>query len=249
VRSIIFIVCILFLILGCEDQPNPTVDPNNTDMTSSSPIQDVNFLTEDSVLIHATLYNGSGKGVLILVHQLNKDRSTWDAFARYAQEKGYSSLAIDMRGHGENKGSWKSFSNADFANIVLDIKAAKQFLSDNGYPTDHLVIIGASIGANAALRYASEDPDVLGLFLLSPGLEYRGVKTHDAIVQYGTRFVEIAVSDGDTYSAQSAEQLDDLAKNPKLQIRSFEGNAHGTDMLNDLYMETLVLELNALTQQ
>ena len=44
-----------------------TEDPNNTDMTSSSPIQDVNFLTEDSVLIHATLYNGSGKGVLILV--------------------------------------------------------------------------------------------------------------------------------------------------------------------------------------
>ena len=224
------------------------MDPNNTDMTSSPPIQDVNFLTEDSVLIHATLYNGSGKGVLILVHQLNKDRSTWDAFARYAQEKGYSSLAIDMRGHGENKGSWKSFSNADFANIVLDVKAAKLFLSARGYPTDHLVIIGASIGANAALRYAA-DQNVLGLFLLSPGIEYRGVKTDDAIVKYGQRFVEIAVSDGDTYSAQSAEQLDDIAKNPKLQIRSFEGDAHGTDMLNDLYMETLVLELNALTQQ
>ena len=48
-------------------------------------------------------------------------------------------------------------------------------------------IAGASIGANVARAAAADDPAIRSLALLSPGLDYRSLRTEAAMQKYGAR--------------------------------------------------------------
>lgn len=84
-----------------------------------------------------------------------------------------------MRGHGKSvnqNGTFQSFTPNDFNKMKLDVKAAKQFLvTQKGINPKNIAIVGASIGANVALKYAAVDPSIKAVVLLSPGLHYKGV--------------------------------------------------------------------------
>ena len=45
-------------------------------------------------------------------------------------------------------------------------------------------LAGASIGANLALLDAADDPGVMSVALLSPGIDYRGLRTEAAMKKY-----------------------------------------------------------------
>jgi hypothetical protein len=67
--------------------------------------------------------------------------------------------------------------------------------------------------------------------LVSPGLDYKGVKTKDAIIAYGRRPVLLMSSQGDAYSASTCSEL--KANAPGLcEIRQYQGSAHGVDLLD-----------------
>ncbi len=183
-------------------------------------VQTVNFLTDDGVSIIGSYYssplnvvsNASSSSTttptVILLHMLGKDRSTWNAFASTLSQKGdYAVLSIDLRGHGEsvkqNNGntiSFQSFTPDDYNKMVLDVKAAKQFLITNKSANpNNISIVGASIGANVAINYAAIDPTIKSVVLLSPGLNYRGVSTEEAITKYkNNNSVYIAATEGDS---------------------------------------------------
>jgi len=125
-------------------------------------VQTVNFLTDDGVSIIGSYYSPlkvvsnassySTTPTVILLHMLGRDRSTWNTFAStLSQKEAYAVLSIDLRGHGEsvkqNNGntiSFQSFSPDDYNKMVLDVKAAKQFLitNKNANP-NNISIIGA----------------------------------------------------------------------------------------------------------
>ena len=111
------------------------------------------------------------------VDQLRRDRHDYDSFAPQLKDAGYNVIAIDVRGHGESSGDLKSFTEADFQKIGLDIAAAKQFLGKKA-DTKKLVLIGESFSANAAINYAATDPDVVSVIAISPGLDFRGIGAH-----------------------------------------------------------------------
>ena len=52
---------------------------------------------------------------------------------------------------------------------------------------DSIGIAGASIGANLAVLDAADDPGVRSIALLSPGLDYRGLRIEAAMKKYGAR--------------------------------------------------------------
>lgn len=99
---------------------------------------------------------------------------------RSLTQGGFSVIAIDLRGHGASEGNWRSFSPREFNAVVLDVKAAKDYLISRGVKPGRMGIVGASIGANIALRYAAEDGEIKTVVLLSPGLNYRGVAIEEA---------------------------------------------------------------------
>ena len=105
--------------------------------------------------------------------------------------------------------------------MVQDIDAVRSVIVNKGI--SRLSIVGASIGANVALNYATQN-DVKGLVLLSPGLDYRGVRGDIVLNQ---PFMIVASQD-DTYSAESAQEIASINQNANLVL--YDNVGHGTNM-------------------
>lgn len=201
--------------------------------------RDLTFQTSDGVTIAATLYVSKNEkpAGLILVPMLGASRARWAPFAEAARAEGYQCIAIDMRGHGGStqKGPQKldydAFTTDDWLDVEKDIAAAKKALLDSGADPENIGIAGASIGANLALQYAVKDDDIQALVLLSPGLDYHGVGTEDAIQALDKRPVLLMTAIGDAYSAQTCAALKPMAQG-HCELREYDGTSHGTDLLD-----------------
>ncbi|MEK6902938.1 MAG: alpha/beta fold hydrolase [archaeon] len=193
----------------------------------------VSFQTNDNYTIVGTYLEnpGSTKPPVILVHQLGSDRYSFDSFAAKLFNDGFTVLSIDLRGHGDStqKGSvtvsFTQFTDTDWKKIPQDINAAAVFLK-----TSNPFVIGASIGANAALQYASNYPSTHGIVLLSPGINYRGVDVTTAM-KNNTVSTLIIASNEDSYSAQSSQSLFSTLAISDKKLLLVENAGHGTAML------------------
>jgi pimeloyl-ACP methyl ester carboxylesterase len=174
---------------------------------------------------------------LLLLHMLNSERSAWDGLTEQLAAQGYASLAIDMRGHGETGGE------NDWQLAADDLQRAWRYLTERPeVDAERTVVIGASIGANMALITGANQPTINGVVLLSPGLIYRGVKTEEAMTQYGDRPALIVVTEGDKFSASSSRDLQELAQG-EVQLEILPTSRHGTRMLlkEELGVDRLIL--------
>lgn len=183
----------------------------------------VTLATDDNVKLSADFVKGNDQGI-ILLHMLGNDKSSWQDF----RPKGYTVIAIDFRGHGDSELDLTRFTDNDWKNLQLDVKAAASYLKEN--KVKDIYIIGASIGANVAINYAATDSAVKGVALLSPGMTYHGIHVSDAISKYNGKVLLVA-SKEDDYSYQSVTKMNGI--NPKSELIIYNGSAHGTDMLAD----------------
>lgn len=203
---------------------------------------ETSFVTEDGYTIYADYLEGGEKAVL-LIHMLSRDKSSWGDFAGGLNQKGYTVLAIDMRGHGKSvmkggqKRTWQSFSEQEFNDIVADVAASKEFLKGKG--KEMKFIIGASIGANIALNYGAQQ-GIAGVALLSPGLDYRGVKTEEAMSKYTGKILLMA-SVEDKPAEEAVNKLPSLTKLP-VSVDFYNGLGHGTEMLKDTRVKERIIE-------
>jgi len=205
----IVLLFFVLILMGCQKGEGETMN-----------YERVEFQTEDNVMLVGDFYEGGEKGI-ILLHILGATRSVWRDFAQELQRDGYSVLAIDLRGHGESDLNFRIFGEKEFNDMILDARAAKRFLSK-----EQNVVIGASIGANTAIKFANE---VDAAIALSPGLNYRGINA-EAAASSVHKLVLIIASSEDTYSFESSEKLHTLIKNSELKTYSNKG--HGTNMLD-----------------
>ena len=226
-------VFLLLFLIACAQSTQPAQPAVQQPPLKplEGPLPSGTTTTQDGYTIAYQLYpNKAGSPAIILLHMLRRTRTDWDSVAKWLQKNSYTVITIDSRGHGQSTGDWEKFTPSDFSKMTLDVAAAKSVLENQGADVKRLAIIGASIGANTAYNYAVEDPDVKTVVLLSPGLEYRGVKL--SATKLGKPFLVVA-SKEDQYSAQSAQEL---AKNNNANLITYENAGHGTNMFvkNDL---------------
>jgi len=199
------------------------------------------FVTEDGVEIVGSMWmpeSGNAPAV-ILLHMLGRTREDWNGFAEELQRNGYAVVSIDLRGHGESVKTkdgktlnYKQFTDLDYRNMELDVAPVLQFLrEDRRVDGNRIAIIGASIGANVALKVAASDPDIEAVVLLSPGKTYHGVATEPAMIEYGQRPILIAASEDDSYAATSSRRLKDIAQGDSNLIM-YKMAGHGTEMFD-----------------
>lgn len=167
--------------------------------------QRVSFRTDDGLTLAGTWYEPSTRPApaVILVHMLQKSRRDWDPFASRLANEGIGALTFDLRGHGESPGSAQ-----DYAAMVHDVRAARRFVAARSdvAPT-RIGIGGASIGASLAALAASDDASVVALVLLSPTMDYRGLRMDAAIKKLGARPVLLVASDDDGYAMRTVRDL------------------------------------------
>ncbi len=220
----ILALIILLLVVSCTRETPATTSqqPPLKPLTGVTPSGTAT--TQDGYTIAYQLYPAkAGSPAVILLHMLRRSRTDWDSVAKWLQKNGYTVVAIDLRGHGLSSGNWEQFTPEDFNKMTLDVAAAKGVLENTGADLKRISIIGASIGANLAYKYAATDTDVKTVVLLSPGLEYRGVKLTE---QLAKPFLVVA-SKEDEYSAQTAQEL---ARNQYAKVIMYENAGHGTNM-------------------
>ncbi len=195
--------------------------------------QRVSFRTDDGVTIAATWYESSARPApaVILVHMLNRSRRDWDSFASRLAFAGIGALAIDLRGHGDSHHPRPE--DADYSVMVRDIVSARRYLASRAdVLPSRIGLVGASLGANLA-ALAAADGSFASLVLLSPSLDYRGLRIEAAIKKYGKKPLLLVASDDDPYARRSALELQKSSGAAELLTLNAAG--HGTRMFDRAY--------------
>lgn len=185
--------------------------------TQNLEVEEVTLMTSDGLKLAGLYYPGKLDRGVVLLHQLGLDKSSWNSFIKELNEANYFVLAIDLRGHGESEGT---LNDQAFLDMINDAKAGHDFLTNAAITK--VALVGASIGANTVLKYGAGKK--LATVALSPGLDYKGIKTEESIKNIKKAL--IIATQGDSYSFQSSEKLKELNENIKLI--TYNGKAHGT---------------------
>lgn len=178
--------------------------------------------------------------LIIMVHALSQDKSVWKPYAIDFVKKGYSVLAVDLRGHGQSiinkKGQklfWRKFTGEDWKYIATDLTGAIDYLKLERpeVNVDKTLIIGSSMGTCVAIAAAEKEKKrVKGLVLLSPFTNYKGIEARVPLVNYGDHPVLMVASKSDTSSYQAAQELVKYSQGEH-EIVLVKNAGHGTFML------------------
>lgn len=177
------------------------------------------------------------RAAALLLHMLPATKESWSAFASRLADLGIASLAIDLRGHGASTQGpdgpldYRAFSETEHQAARIDVEAALDWLHER-HPGLRLLCVGASIGANLALRAMADHAEVSGVLALSPGLDYHGVAIEDVMgrLREGQRAL-LVVSRQDVYALSSLEQLKAEPTAADVETIVLEDAGHGTAIL------------------
>ena len=164
---------------------------------------------------------------VVLVHMLSRNKSDWHGLPDRIRDAGITALAIDLRGHGGSSGS-----AGDLEAMIQDVRAAAQWLATRpNVRPDAIGVVGASLGASLALLAAVDLPQVRVIGLLSPSLDYRGLRTDTALVKrLGSRSLWLAASSEDPLALRTLRDMAAETSGPREQVVS-SAAAHGTVLL------------------
>lgn len=187
----------------------------------------VTFRAEDGRALNALAYEPSSRPspAVVLVPMLGRPKEDWDAVGQRLADANILAVAIDLPGlsdPGDSRtlGAWSG-----------DVRAAVAYLASR--PDVRLAAIGvagASLGASLAVIAAAATPSVRALALVSPSLEYRGLRVDASLKQYGARPALLIASAGDPYATRSARELARDAPGVR-DLRLSTVTAHGTVLL------------------
>ena len=196
--------------------------------------QDADLTAQDGVKIKVSYYSAGkpGPGVL-LMHQCNRDRTSWDGLATQMAEAGIHVVALDYRGYGESGGErFLSLPPEKRTSEVLkwpaDIDLVYQFLlSQPGVDKKHMGAGGASCGVTNSVHLAHRHPEVKSLVLLSGPVD-------DETIQFveTTTWIPIlsAASEDDGDMLPTMRWLMGFARNPQDKLLAYKAAGHGTEM-------------------
>src|SRR6266536_3088967 len=188
--------------------------------------RDVDVKKPDETILKGTYFAAAkpGPGVL-LFHQSNRTRKSWDDVARQLAVAGINTLTVDVRGHGDTGGNFDNWSGPKWKEARKewwpdDLDAVFQFLvSQPGVTRDVIGIGGAGLlGVDNSIETARHHAaEVKSLVLISgetlrPQLQF----LHEAS-QLPELFV---VSDDDEYppTQQAMQLLYDIASSPSKKL-------------------------------
>jgi pimeloyl-ACP methyl ester carboxylesterase len=180
---IFLVLALITLAAGALGQEaNSTVTPSATQApTSQQPAgRAVELKAPDGTSLKGSYFAAAkpGPGVL-LFHQSNRPRQSWDELARQLAAAGINTLTVDNRGHGESGGSYDSWADPDRKQArekwPADLDTAFQFLvSQPGVAHDVIGLGGAGVlGVNNAAETARRHPAQIKSLALLSGETFR----------------------------------------------------------------------------
>jgi len=188
----------------------------------------------DGAKLAATYYSGGkpGPGIL-LCHQCNMDRKSWNGLAEKLAKAGFHVLTIDYRGFGESAGArHNDLPNAERARLVTqvwpgDLDVAYRYLAAQPGVTGVTGAGGASCGVNNSIQLSRRHPEIKSLVLLSGNTDRAG-RRH--LRSKSSPPLLLAAADDDGNAVQLMEVLDASSDNPTNRFVEYKTGGHGAAM-------------------
>ena len=243
-RRITYFGLLALLISSCggtaSNSSNSVTNKIKKAVEPGTAAQTVNINASDGVVLVGTFLASDkpNSPALLLLHQWQSDRHSYDEFSMRMQKKGFAVLSIDGRGFGESTkkadGSTVAAgrSDEDVKAMLGDVGAAVDFLAkQNNIDPTKIGLVGASYGSSLAIIYAADHQNIPVVALLSPGLNYFGnMQTEPAVRKYGDRDLFTSASKGDTESAEAADIFGKIGNTRYGFMILPVGSTHGTEM-------------------
>jgi dienelactone hydrolase len=193
----------------------------------------VTLKAPDGTLLKGSYYPAAKPGPgLLLLHQCNRDRSSWTKLATAAAARGFHVLTLDYRGYGESEG--QRFANYQEQGPVMrekwpgDVDAAFAFLTTReGVDKTRIGAAGASCGVNQAAQLARRHPEVRTVVLLSGGLE---PAAREYIADAAGMPILTAASLDDGNAVAQMRWITRWSRHPSSRFVEYKAAGHGTDM-------------------
>jgi acetyl esterase/lipase len=188
----------------------------------------VTFRGLDGRLLNGLMIEASQRpsAAVVLVPMLGGTKDDWEPVAQRLADANIAALAIDL------PGTTLPEEPASLPRWHQDVRAALNYLAARGdVRPEAMGVAGASLGANLAVLAAVADLRVRSLALVSPSLDYRGVRIEAAMRQYGARPALLMASLRDPYAARSVRELTHQPPGPR-ESRWGESRAHGLALLS-----------------
>jgi dienelactone hydrolase len=199
---------------------------------------DVDIVAPDGFTLRATYWEAAapGPGVLLL-HQCNRDRHSWDALARSLSAAGLHVLALDFRGFGDSVGegaaSFREQGQALWPLYEGDVDRAMDFLVSLPHvDSKRIGVVGASCGGSQALLLSSRNESVKALVFLSSSLPWLGAE--DIAVFERTRDVPLLgiAADGDEQALEKTRQIFGNSRHEKSRLVLYKSDLHGVPLFD-----------------
>src|ERR1700761_1749874 len=191
--------------------PSPRTAPRTADLKSP-----------DGTVLKVTFFAASnpGPGVL-LYHQSNRNRTSWEAVASQLAAAGINALTVDERGYGESAG--KKEEREDHHDADLDA-AIEYLVSQPGVQRDTIGVAGAGwLGVDDSVELARRHPTaVKSLVLISGETLLPQLRFLREASSLPGLFI---VSDDDEYppTVEAMEWLYDVSSSPQKQLIHYVG--------------------------
>ena len=188
----------------------------------------------DGAKLAATYYSAGkpGPGIL-LCHQCNMDRKSWNGLAEKLAKAGFHVLTIDNRGFGESAGArHNDLPNAERARLVTevwpgDLDVAYRYLAAQPGVTAATGAGGASCGVNNAIQLSRRHPEIKSLVLLSGNTDKAG-RAH--LKTKASPPLLLAAADDDGNAVQLMDVLDAASNNSTNRFVEYKTGGHGVVM-------------------
>jgi alpha-beta hydrolase superfamily lysophospholipase len=187
----------------------------------------VTFRGDDGRTITGTLVEANRRPspAVVLVGMLGRSRDDWQGVADHLADANITALAIDLPGQrlpadSRDLASWHTVIGGSLSYLAKNVDVRPGSFG----------VAGASLGANLGALAAASDGRVRALALVSPSVEYRGVRIDTPLRQYGSRPALLIASLHDPYAARSVRELSAEPPGPR-EVQWTETVAHGTVLL------------------
>ncbi len=181
------------------------------------PAKEVKVPTEDGLVLAADLYEpskgGEGKPAVVALHAEGGDRSMWKEVAALFQARGYSVLAVDLRGHGGSRVQRGTDPKPDdpgtdlsaqaaardpalFSAMGRDVAAGVKYLRATLLADGaKIAVVGCGAGGAAGIDAASRDAKVAAALWIGPAANNFGVPVMEALRKWDGRPVGLMTTD------------------------------------------------------
>lgn len=201
-----------------------TIDNDAGDEDSSSLNKThMDITASDGIKIKATYYAPNKPGpAILLLHQCNMDRRSWDTFAIALAKRGIHVLTFDYRGFGETPAA------GGRENLSSDIDAVlATLMAMPGIDKNRVAIGGASCSVNNAVQLAERSGKIKVLVLLSgpttdKGLTY--LNQHPELAIFG------AASSEEDFAVKALTEMVATSKNTASTMKIVHNAGHGAPM-------------------